>query len=492
MPIWSEYLPNNSLAWLLAIISISGLNLSVWASIGLFRYLGEKMFLPKKLAPGKVRVRITTTGGIESRDILVTKSKRHPFSWKWFWSLFLWPITGFHRRPHHEIFLEVPDHGTEIKIEKYELPAPLTAADVAVIIPAHNEELSIGTTLTTLLTMIPGKNIYVGSDNSKDRTAEVVGMYGCNVAEITPNKGKAGVLSHLITHFNLLEKYKIIMIVDADVEIDPQYLTRALPLFENPAIAAVAGHAASRWQPHIIPQASQFFSAYRVRLYRIFQIFMKYGQTSHYANVTTIVPGFASMYRSSALAQINITPPGLIIEDFNMTFEVHHKRLGKIGYDPGAVGVTQDPFTLRDYIRQVKRWNLGFWQTVRYHGVWPSVFWASLGFFMLELFFFSLFLLAMPLLLIYFISHSFDPIMIHLWPGGWAYQLSLLDVFFGVFIIDYAITLIVALIEKKPPLIWYGLGFIFLRYVDAVMLLYTIPLSFSTKSTGSWVSPERR
>ena len=48
------------------------------------------------------------------------------------------------------------------------------------------------------------------------------------------------------------------------------------------------------------------------------------------------------MYRTRVLPEIDMNPPGLVIEDFNMTFEVYQKRLGKVGFtlrrrrrDPG-------------------------------------------------------------------------------------------------------------------------------------------------------------
>ena len=80
------------------------------------------------------------------------------------------------------------------------------------------------------------------------------------------------------------------------------------------------------------------------------------------------MPGFASLYRTDVLGEIEIDPPGLVIEDFNMTFEVYQQaRWGGSASRSTAVAVTQDPYTLRDYTRQTKRWALGLWQTVSRH-----------------------------------------------------------------------------------------------------------------------------
>ena len=57
---------------------------------------------------------------------------------------------------------------------------------------------------------------------------------------------------------------------------------------------------------------------------------------------------------------------------------------------------------------------------------------------------------------------------------------------------DYVLTIIAAAAERKPEMLIYGLGFFFLRYVDAIIYTYTLPLAFLVKSKGTWSSPERK
>ena len=63
---------------------------------------------------------------------------------------------------------------------------------------------------------------------------------------------------------------------------------------------------------------------------------------------------------------------------------MHKKKLGKIAYKPSIIGWDQHPDSLADYWKQVRRWNIGFFQTIRANGVWPSFFWVALGVFSLE------------------------------------------------------------------------------------------------------------
>jgi len=363
---------------------------------------------------------------------------------------------------------------------------PITPEEVAAVIPAHNEQRTIRRAARALLRILPKRNIYVASDYSTDRTVPLARAMGVRVLDIKPNRGKARALVYAMKHYRLLSRYRAILINDADVEINRNYLKRALPVFKDKKIVAVAPHGVTRWRKYKFWES--FFIAYRIRLWRIVQVGMRFGQTWRFTNVTFIVPGSLSLYRTKVLKKLHIAAPGLIIEDFNMTFELHKKKLGRITYNPAIFGIHQDPYNLRDYVKQVRRWDLGFWQTVKRNGVWPSLFWLSTGSFILELTLYAIFLLLVPILLVLFTLNSFEPLNIPLV----ASNLSLLDLAIGLFAMDYFTTIIAAVFEKKPILLLYGLGFIFLRYIDAFIHLYTLPMAFIVKSRGIWISPKRK
>jgi len=365
-------------------------------------------------------------------------------------------------------------------------PKPITPNEVAAIIPAHNEEMIIRRTIRALLKVLPKKNIYVASDYSTDKTVPIARSKGVNVLDVKPNLGKARALVYTMKHYKLLTRYKAMIINDADVEIDKDFLKKALPLFRDKEVAAVAPHGVTRWRNYRPWQT--LFIAYRIRLWRVIQIGMRFGQTWKFTNVTFIVPGSLPLYRTSVLKKLEIDAPNLIIEDFNMTFELRKKKLGVVAYKPSVFGVHQDPYSLKDYIKQVKRWELGFWQTVKRNGIWPSMFWIATGSFIIELSFFAAFLLFVPFLLIWFALNSFQPLDVPLVSA----RLTIIDVAIGLFVMDYLMTVIAAIFEKKPILLLYGFGFIFLRYIDAFLHLYTLPLAFVTKSTGTWTSPKRK
>ena len=372
----------------------------------------------------------------------------------------------------------------------------LTRDEVAVLVAAHNEEMVIAETIRVAETLVDSANIFVASDGSTDSTAAIVRAAGANVLEVTPNRGKAGALAAAIDHFRLCQRFEVVLLLDADTHLAPDYLQSALPLFDDPEVVAVAGRARTIDDQASPSRLGRFILAYRERLYVIVQVLMKFGKAAKWANAVSIVPGFASMYRTRALAHIDVTAPGLVIEDFNMTFEVHAKKLGRIEFHPWAgVAYTQDPDNLGEYIKQVRRWILGFWQTVRRHHFRLSVFWVAMLVFIFELITSSvMFVLVLPAMLATMIAgliQTVDPD-----PTSWTFWLSGLlrpeDVLIGILLPDYILTVLVVCLIRRPRYLLLGLGFPLMRMLDAALCLRMLPRAFFGRSSGVWVSPTRR
>ena len=368
--------------------------------------------------------------------------------------------------------------------------------EVAVLIAAHNEEMVIAKTIGSAAALVPNRNIFVASDASSDATARIARENDVNVVELIPNRGKAGALVAAIEHFQLAAGFQVVILLDADSQLTPNYLESGLPFFDDPGVVAVAGRAATIANPESPTRLGRFLVAYRERFYVVIQFMIKFGQAARPANVVSIVPGFASMYRSRVLADIDIRAPGLAIEDFNMTFEVHAKKLGRIAFHPkAAIAYTQDPDTFADYTKQIRRWTLGFWQTVRRHGFRFGRFWGALALYVVELITSSvMFVLLLPVLLIS--------------TGSWVWEIVTVDptgpagliarfippgaLLLGAMLPDYILTIFVVCVTRRPRYLLLGLGFPLMRIVDAAICLWTLPQAFLGRSTGSWSSPVRR
>jgi poly-beta-1,6-N-acetyl-D-glucosamine synthase len=368
--------------------------------------------------------------------------------------------------------------------------------EVAVLMAAHNESAVISPSLARLASLVPPTQVYVVSDYSTDDTVALAEAAGVNVVATPTNVGKAGALSYGLLHFRLVERYAAVTIVDADTRLDPAYFDTALPWLDDPRVSAVAGCAHTLWQ-RPLGRVGSVVVAYRERTYVLMQYLLKYGQTWRGISATYIVPGFASIYRTSALRRIRIDTPGLVIEDFNMTFQLQAQRLGRIAFDPGVRAYTQDPARYGEYVRQVRRWSLGLWQTVRGTRARRPAFALTLWLTLVELVTSSLALVLLPLAVLLAVVGSLAPEAASLPVGGpvvdaaetWIRPES---VALGVLLPDYLLTCVVAIAQRRWAFLVVGLFFMPMRYTDAVLALYTLPRAWLDRSTGQWVSPTRR
>ncbi|MET1061408.1 MAG: glycosyltransferase family 2 protein [Aeromicrobium sp.] len=371
-----------------------------------------------------------------------------------------------------------------------------TADDVAILIAARNEELVLADTLAAALKIVEPRQVFVVSDQSTDRTVEIARSHGARVMELTRNRGKAGAIAAGIRHFGLPDRFAIVMLLDADTRPAPDYLDSGLPLFNHREVVAVAGRALTLIDERPTSRFGAILLAYRERTYVAVQTLHKFGQAAKHANAVTIVPGFASMYRTHILEHVDITAQGLAIEDYNMTFEIHSKRLGRVAFDPTrAHAYTQDPDTLRDYRKQVHRWSLGFWQTLMRHRVQPRVFWAGLLIFAFEVVLSSLLLLlVLPFLVVLGIAAALLTFDVD--PNGALSQVDGLvppaTLVLGIVLPDLILTAYTAIMTRKLRYLIYAPVFPFLRVLDAVLCLGALKTAVLGSSTGVWSSPTRR
>jgi len=367
---------------------------------------------------------------------------------------------------------------------------------VAVCVPAHNEEDVIEEAILSIKNQISPKQIFVVSDGSTDKTPDIARRAGCRVLVNLKGEGKAKALRSLLEIFNIYKNYDYVIFVDADTRLHPQYFSRALKyMYFNPEVAALAAHANPYWREKTQFNIPDFISAYRTRLYKVLQMSLMYGMTWKYANVNPVIPGFAALYRTKILKKLNLYTKGVWIEDFNLAFQIHKKNLGTIAYRPEISASYKDPNSIEDYWEQVRRWNIGFFQTVKKNGVWPSFFWLFLILFTFELILFSIFVLTVPILLFILLLSQFGFVPMEqnlvakfIFPQGYTLAIETL---LGVLIFDYAITVIVALKDKKYRLILYGLFFSIFQILNSLILLSSFKKGFFEMSGGTWAHAKR-
>ena len=271
-------------------------------------------------------------------------------------------------------------------------PSRETRGGICVVIPARNEEALIGRCIASVLDAgLDAVHVYAIDDASTDRTGEVIrGFAGVNVLTNEPRRGKAGSLRHAIEHFALAERYAFVSILDADSQVTARYFDEVVRTFgDDPQAVLVCG--GPRGQRH------NYLTAFRT-LDHAMGLFM-YRQGQDTLGVITVAPGCASTYRSSILGTLQ-WDGGTLVEDMDLTVQIHRKRLGRIRYSARAVVQTQDPRRIREYVGQLTRWYSGTWQVMRLHRLpfgrqrLDAEFALLVG----EGLFYSLLVLALPLL----------------------------------------------------------------------------------------------
>jgi poly-beta-1,6-N-acetyl-D-glucosamine synthase len=226
-----------------------------------------------------------------------------------------------------------------------------------VVIPAFNEALLVGRCIQSVINAgIPARHIYVVDDASADGTAAVARQFaGINVLVNEPKRGKLGGIRNAVCRFNLVARYEYLAILDADSHVAPGYFAEILSCFardDNAVLVCGAPHS----------ERHNWLTACRAYEYAVTHRLYREGQNA--LGVITVAPGCASVYRTHILDQLDWDARTLV-EDMDLTVQIHRRKLGRVAYTRHAIAYTQDPRTLREYIGQLTRWYRGTWQVVR-------------------------------------------------------------------------------------------------------------------------------
>ncbi len=145
------------------------------------------------------------------------------------------------------------------------------------LIPAKDERLGIGRTLSSILAAgLDPADVYVVDDGSNDGSGDISHSFGVNVLCNEKNIGKASSIARGTEHFGLLEHYDIIALMDADTEVCKEYYTAVKESFKDPSVVAVCG------RPQSVPYNYRYLQATG-----LVQRHYRRGYGLHYSNAQT-------------------------------------------------------------------------------------------------------------------------------------------------------------------------------------------------------------
>jgi len=232
-------------------------------------------------------------------------------------------------------------------------PLGVARPTVSVVIPAHNERRVIAKTLAVLRDLDePPLEVIVVDDGSTDGTADVARRFGVTVLQ-QPRRGKATALNHGIGR----ARGEIVVVLDADTLIAPEFLAAVLPHFDNPSVGAVAGNVKVGNRRTLLARLQALEYVTSLNLDR---------RAQAAAGVVAVVPGAAGAFRRRALVDVGGYPTQTLVEDMDLTFMLLCAGW-RVPYEPRAVARTEAPERARDVLAQRRRWAFGTLQVVAKH-----------------------------------------------------------------------------------------------------------------------------
>ena len=248
---------------------------------------------------------------------------------------------------------------------------------LALLLPAHDEELIIQTTIKAAIAAGQRKeDIFVVDDNSSDKTRRrAVAVLGRRQVLSVKRSGKAKAVHQAIKYFDIESRYHWVHVADSDSVFCPDYF-RMYRRKLNKRYAVAVGFVQSL--------RGNWISKYRAFTYTYGQHIIRRVQS--WMGMISVLPGPITSFRTDIIRQLDFSATSLT-EDFDLTLQIHRKKLGRILFIPEAINYTQDPQSLRDFCRQTARWQRGFFQGVTKYriGTRRQAIDLSIGYQMLQL-----------------------------------------------------------------------------------------------------------
>ncbi|HTA78907.1 MAG TPA: glycosyltransferase [Terracidiphilus sp.] len=320
---------------------------------------------------------------------------------------------------------------------------------IAVLIPAYNEEKVIVRTIRSVLNSdYDNLRVIVIDDGSSDNTFEVARTaYAREIAAgrvevlTKANGGKAAALNYALEQLD--EDFYVG--IDADTVIATDAITKLIPHFEDPRIGAIAGNAKvgnrvnlwTRWQA-LEYITSQNFERRALDLF----------------NVVTVVPGAIGAWRTAAVKAAGGYPLNTVAEDADLTMNLLEQQY-KVVYEDRALAFTEAPIDARGLMRQRFRWSFGILQSVWKHKL-AFVRNKAMGLFALpNILIFQMFLpLVSPFIDLMFaagVVHYFIDRYYHPEAASAASFMKLLAYFLTFLLIDFVTSAVAFSLERRHP-----------------------------------------
>lgn len=266
--------------------------------------------------------------------------------------------------------------------EMFLVPLVKKKYSLSVLVPAYNEQDSLEGTVEAIRKSDYGNivEIIIINDGSTDKTLEIARKlekkYSNVVVFDKKNSGKADSMNQAIK----IAKGELVAVVDADSYPDSHAISSMIGFFEDPKTGGVTTRI-------IVRNPDNFLRRMQAIEYKVIAFTRK---LLGFLDSIYVTPGPLAIYRKTALIKVGGFDKKNMTEDIELAWSLlHHEYNIKMSY--AAKSTTVAPDTLRKWIKQRIRWNIGGYQCMlKYRGMFFKR--GMLGLFILPFFSISLFL----------------------------------------------------------------------------------------------------
>lgn len=254
----------------------------------------------------------------------------------------------------------------------FKKPSSKSFPSISIIIPAHNEERDIASTIEAVKNMSypKRKEILVVDDGSTDKTYEIAKGLGVTVLR-KKQGGKASALNFGIKHAN----GEIVVCIDSDSYPDKNALLKSVPFFDK-GVASVTTSVLVKNVKCLLEGLQEIEYAMIAWSRKLFE----------YIDAIYVTPGAMSLYKKDALVKVGGFDEKNITEDIEIAWRLL-KNNYKIKMALDAKVYTNVPKTMKGWWHQRIRWNIGGIQTtIKYCKYFRKKEFGSIGTFLLPLF----------------------------------------------------------------------------------------------------------
>ncbi len=241
---------------------------------------------------------------------------------------------------------------------------PTKGIKVDIFVPTYNEEVFIlEATLVGCKKIRYPHTTYVLDDGNRPHVKELANRMGCQyIARPTHEHAKAGNINYALQHTD----GEFIVVLDADMVPQPEYLDRTLGYFKDEKLALIQLPQEFYNQDSIQHDNKAVVWHEQSLFFRVIQPGKNYTNSSFWC-------GTPSVIRRKALLDVGGVATETVTEDIHTSVRLHSRGWKTLFVnEPLAFGIA--PQTIKAFLLQRKRWAQG---TMQLYSSKESPFWIS-------------------------------------------------------------------------------------------------------------------